>query len=245
MNTLADGSPHSSPGGGLYVQYGCGLCAPEGWLNFDSSLRLRLERLVGLRGLLRQTAGLVFPANVRFGDIVKGLPVAPGSARGIYCSHVLEHLARDDLPVALRNTLNLLVPGGLFRLVVPDLHWRAAQYLKASDRGVPAAADILLDGCKLGIRARERGVMSLMKHRLSKNAHLWMYDFAALKGLLEQAGFVGVRRCELGDANDPMFGLVEDQGRYFESGERELALEATKSSDGRGRLSAATRYRPS
>src|SRR5437764_15364039 len=88
----------------LYVQYGCGLCAPDGWLNFDASPRLKLERSPGLRTMLRATAGLIFPANVWFGDIVRGLPVTDANARGVYCSHVLEHLPRADVPTALRNT---------------------------------------------------------------------------------------------------------------------------------------------
>jgi hypothetical protein len=28
------------------------------------------------------------------------------------------------------------------------------------------------------------------------------------------------------DANDRMFGLVEDRGRFFDDGDRELAIEA-------------------
>jgi hypothetical protein len=59
-----------------------------------------------------------------------------------------------------------------------------------------------------------------------------MYDFAALKALLEQVGFTGVRRCELGDAGDPMFALVEDEGRFFDGGELELAIEAVRPNSG-------------
>src|SRR6266487_4619922 len=104
---------------GLYVQYGCGISAPAGWLNFDASPRLRLERIPGVRAILGSTMGLLFPPNVRFGDIVRGLPIPDGNAYGVYCSHVLEHLAREDLAPALRNTLRILRPGGIFRLVVP------------------------------------------------------------------------------------------------------------------------------
>src|SRR5262245_66367557 len=81
----------------LYVQYGCGICAPAGWLNFDASPRLRLEQIPGICGILRSTVGLLFPSNVRFGDIVRGLPIPDNSAYGVYCSHVLENLARDEL----------------------------------------------------------------------------------------------------------------------------------------------------
>src|SRR5438045_2972494 len=141
---------------GVYVQYGCGLCAPDRWLNFDASPRLKLERSPGLRTALRATAGLIFPANVRAGDIVRGLPVADASAQGVYCSHVLEHLPRDDVPTALRNTHRMLAPGGLFRMVVPDLQWRAAQYLRSAEREDAAAADALLTACALGTREKPR-----------------------------------------------------------------------------------------
>jgi methyltransferase family protein len=214
--------------GGLYVQYGCGLCAPEGWLNFDASPRLRLERTPGLRLALKVTVGLLFPATVRLGDIADGLPVADGAARGVYCSHVLEHLPRDDVPAALRNTYRMLAAEGLFRLVVPDLQWRAARYLEAAEQADPAAADALMMACALGAAKKSRTMLAMLKSQFGRSAHLWMYDFAALKTLLEQAGFAGIRRCEPGDCGDPMFASVEDHDRFFDSGERELAVEAAK-----------------
>jgi SAM-dependent methyltransferase len=214
---------------GRYVQFGCGLCAPEGWLNFDASPRLKLERVPVARSLLRGTVGVLFPANVRFGDIVRGLPVADGSARGVYCSHVLEHVPRNDLPMALRNSYRMLAPGGLFRLVVPDLYWRAEQYVEAAERGDPHAADALMDACMLGTRERARTAVAAARRWFGRNAHAWMYDFAALRALLEKAGFADVRRCELGDCRDRMFALVEVAGRFSDSGERELAIEAVKS----------------
>jgi len=212
----------------LYVQYGCGLCAPDGWLNFDASPRLKIERIPGLRFAVQHTVGLLFPSNVRTGDIVTGLPVADGTAHGVYCSHVLEHLRRDDLPIALRNTFRMLMPGGLFRLVVPDLQWRALRYVRAADHGDADAADALMRSCALGSRARPGSLMSNLRARLSRNEHLWMYDFAALGSLLEQAGFGRVRRCAFGDCDDAMFARVEDRDRFFEAGERELAIEAAR-----------------
>jgi SAM-dependent methyltransferase len=216
----------------LYVQYGCGLCAPQGWLNFDASPRLRLEQIPGVRTILRATVGLLFPLNTRTGDIVRGLPVPDGSASGVYCSHVLEHLPRDDLSAALRNTLRILMPGGLFRLVVPDLHWRAARYLASAGKGDHNAADVLVSGCLLGRRTKAKNLISFVRDHYGDSAHLWMYDFAALKAPLEEAGFTGVRRCELGDASDPMFALVEDEGRFFDRGELELAIEAIRPNSG-------------
>jgi predicted SAM-dependent methyltransferase len=210
----------------LYVHYGCGICAPAEWLNFDASPRLRLERTPGLGGVLRSTMGLLFPLNVRFGDIVRGLPVRKKSAYGVFCSHVLEHLARDDLAPALRNTIQILRPGGIFRLVVPDLQWRALRYVTAAASGKPFAADQFMFAANLGRCAQPKNMISRARECLGHSAHLWMYDFASLKQRLEEAGFVAIRRCDLGDARDRMFDLVEETGRFFDGGERELAIEA-------------------
>jgi SAM-dependent methyltransferase len=211
---------------GLHVQYGCGICAPAEWLNFDASPRLRLERIPGVRGILSWTIGLLFPPNVRFGDIVPGLPIPDKSANGVYCSHVLEHLARNDLAPALRNTLRILRPGGIFRLVVPDLHWRALRYVAAAASGKHSAAEQFMSATGLGRGGRPKDLATLARNYFGHSAHLWMYDFASLRSQLEDAGFVAIRRCELGDAKDRMFDLVEDRGRFFHEGERELAIEA-------------------
>lgn len=84
---------------GQYVQYGCGLSAPNEWQNFDASPTLRFERLF-LIGHLYTKSKSRFPKNVKYGDIVKGLPVFIDSCKGVYCSHILEHLSLSDFGLA-------------------------------------------------------------------------------------------------------------------------------------------------
>jgi hypothetical protein len=116
-----------------YVQYGCGQCAPETWLNFDCSPTLRFERLPLLVGRLYTRNAHRFPTNVQFGNIVKGLPIPNGECKGMYCSHVLEHLSLNEFRLALRNSYAYLRSGGIFRLVVPDLEHLARIYLADGD----------------------------------------------------------------------------------------------------------------
>src|ERR1700761_4288792 len=115
---------------GEYVQFGCGLCAPLTWRNFDAGPAFWLEKHVPLlKPLLLRRGFPDYPANIAYGDVIKGLPVAQGSAAAVYCSHVLEHLALADLRTTLRNTFGYLRPGGIFRFVLPDLEWLAWSYV--------------------------------------------------------------------------------------------------------------------
>lgn len=202
----------------LYVQYGCGMSAPAGWRNFDASPTLRFER-IPLIGYLYTKNAQRFPRNVEYGDVVKGLPVAPGSCDGVYCSHVLEHLALTDLRTALRMTRAMLKPDGVFRLVVPDLETLARDYL--SERS-PNAAHRFMRQTGLGIEVRPRGVVSVLKAWIGNSAHLWMWDYQSLQSELSNAGFQKIRRAAFGDADDPAFQLVEDEGRW----ENCLGIEA-------------------
>ena len=99
----------------MYVQYGCGHTAPKEWTNFDASMTLCWERLPLLGSFYTKNAAR-FPVNVLFGDIVKGLPIQRETCRGVYASHVLEHLALEDFHKALANTRQIMASGGIFRL---------------------------------------------------------------------------------------------------------------------------------
>lgn len=193
-----------------YVQYGCGWSAPKEWRNFDASPTLRFERLP-LIGHLYTKNKSRFPANVEYGDIVKGLPVPPASCKVVYCSHILEHLSLNDFRVALRNTREILQPGGIFRLVLPDLEYSAKRYI---DNASNEAALEFMRGTSLGYESRARGFKGIIVAWLGNSRHLWMWDCRSIQTELENAGFVDVRRASFGDSSDPMFGKVEDNSRW-------------------------------
>lgn len=199
-----------------YVQYGCGLSAPQGWLNFDASPTLRVQRLplIGRLGPVGRLGGPVFPPAVHYGDIVKGLPMAAGSCRAVYSSHVLEHLSLGDLRIALANTHKVLAAGGLFRLVVPDLRVAAQRYV--ADTSDDAAARFMTETF-LGIAERPRGLRGLLKSWLGNSQHLWMWDYPSLRRELETAGFTEIRSARIGDSGDPMFAAVEEESRWVDA----------------------------
>jgi len=194
----------------------------------------RLQRLPVV-GRLVGKAGPRFPDSVRYGDILNGLPIADGTADGVYASHVLEHLSLADCATALSNTFRLLRPGGIFRLVIPDLEARARKYLERLDGGDVQANSWFMRTAGLGAEHRARGLAEAVRAALGNTAHRWMWDEKSMAAALRQAGFVDVRRCRFNDCEDPAFRLVEDPARFFDpvAELEECAMEARK--PGRGR----------
>lgn len=203
-----------------YVQYGCGLSCPEGWENFDASPTLRFERLP-LVGRLYTKNAARFPAGVRYGDIVRGLPVPDGSCEGVYASHVVEHLSLADARTALRNSLKLLRPGGRFRVIVPDLRALTRSYL---DDPSPEACSRFMEKSLLGRRGGDGGWQALAGRILGNGAHLWFWDEPGLTAELRAAGFAEVRPAKPGDSGDPLFDRVEDPARFVDA----VALQARR-----------------
>jgi SAM-dependent methyltransferase len=197
---------------GSYVQFGCGLCAPVSWRNFDAGPAFWLQvHLPILKPTMIKRGYPLYPANIEYGDVIKGLPVAPESAEAVYCSHVLEHLALDELRATLRNVFTYLRPGGTFRFVVPDLEGLVRDYVNSSD--VDAAGRFMRESY-LGVDSQGKGLPRLLRMFFGRSAHLWMWDEKSMKRELALAGFTAIRRARIGDNPDPQFARVEDAGRW-------------------------------
>lgn len=215
-----------------YLQYGCGYSSPNAWVNYDSSLSLRILRIPFIGRLVYKASGnrQIFPDTVHYGDILNGLPEEERSCDGVYASHVLEHLSRADCMVALKNTYNLLKPGGIFRVIIPDLEVRARQYILDIESGIMDANDRFLRACYLGLESKPKSLIARLRKFYGASDHLWMYDFPSMTEMLKKAGFVDIRRCEFGDSADPMFKAVEDPDRFHCKvlNAHEVALEARR-----------------
>lgn len=95
------------------LNVGCGRCYHDAWTNID---------LVA--------AG----PGVRQYDLRRGLPYPDDTFDGVYHSHVLEHLAPGDARSMLTECRRVLRPGGVLRVVVPDLEGIARVYLQTLDK---------------------------------------------------------------------------------------------------------------
>lgn len=205
-----------------YVQYGCGFSAPDGWVNYDASPTLRFER-IPLVGKVFTRNERRFPANVKYGDIVKGLPEKANSCDGVFCSHVLEHLSYEDFKRALANTYAIVKPGGIFRGVVPDLRAAITNYTDNYDKVESPASDFMTF-TMLGIDERKKGPLGSIVAAYGNSKHLWMWDYKSMKYELGKAGFKNIRECKFGDSVDKQFSLAEEENRFWSA----VAFECEK-----------------
>ena len=222
VNSTSGSTPPEGGELGAYVQFGCGLCAPTTWLNFDAGPAFWIERkLPFLKPALIKRRFPDYPANIRYGNVITGLPVRRESARAVYCSHVLEHLALNEFRQTLRNVHSYLVPGGTFRAVQPDLEWLANSYLSSTDS---EAASRFMRDSDLGVPEQKGGMGGVLKLVFGRSAHLWMWDFKNMARELEAAGFTDIRRAQCRDNPEPRFHDVEESSRW----ENCLGIECRK-----------------
>jgi predicted SAM-dependent methyltransferase len=105
------------------LNVGCGSRFHRAWVNVDAAPGGR---------------------EVRAHDVRRGLPFPDRTFDAVYHSHVLEHLDREHGLALLRECRRVLVPGGVIRVVVPDLEGIARSYLEAlqdARRNLPGAGE--------------------------------------------------------------------------------------------------------
>lgn len=191
----------------LKLNLGCGLVAPVGWINIDSSYNARLAKYPEIRRLLRKfkiisetLSEIPWPKNISILDVRKGLPYPDNSVKFIYASHFLEHLLRAKARKLLKECYRVLVfGGGVIRIIVPDFRVCVEKYIETfqkwdeNSQELPPA-EIFLEN----INMYDPGLMKqpfwirFYKKVYDKNTHKWAYDEQSLAYLLKLTGFKNI-----------------------------------------------------
>ena len=195
---------------------GSSLTVADGWLNVDVGLHalfanwplaaLRaLHRLSGFRAqhTADEYASILKDHDYCHHDLTYGVPLPDDSADFVFTSHFLEHLFVEDARHFVNEIWRVLRPGGIARICVPDLEiavewYRQGEKEKALSQFYPPIA--------WGHFAQ----------------HRYLYDFAMLHGLLEQAGFTDIERRSFRE------GAVPDLDVLDVRPEETLYVEAVK-----------------
>jgi predicted SAM-dependent methyltransferase len=178
---------------GVWVNVGSGPNAPSGWMSIDGSWQAWLAT----RPLAASLAHIVtgrevghWPAGIVCRDVRRGLGLAPSSVAVVFSSHLIEHLHRSEAFALLRDAHRALRPGGVCRVITPDLGGLVDAYVTAR-RQSPGAADRLQQALLLhpAETARPGTLLGWYRRATAFDHHKWVYDAASLCQLFVEAGF--------------------------------------------------------
>lgn len=74
-------------------------------------------------------------------NLLEGIPCESNSFDFVYHSHLLEHFSREDGEKFIIECLRVLKPGGILRIVVPDLERIAKNYISLLEEGLQRPED--------------------------------------------------------------------------------------------------------
>jgi predicted SAM-dependent methyltransferase len=141
-------------------------------------------------------------------DFRRPLPLLSESYIQIFTEHTLEHLMPIDANNLLKECNRILAPGGVLRLVVPDLD----RYLDFADGRIPH------DKFR-----RYENYCEAIWHLTQNNNHLSVWNYEMLEKLLRDVGFKAIKRSSYNASNCESL-RVDSEGRMWES----LYVEASK-----------------
>lgn len=231
------------------LNLGCGTRTSPMTINIDFSIYQRLRASSG--GRMAAKLVLTGERRARFdtmsGDIVihnlrKGIPAESNSIDAVYHSHTLEHIDRANVPGFMVEVLRVLKPGGIHRIVVPDLERAVRVYLddlEADGENHDSAIEPFLEQ---SVRRQAFGTsqqaplrrqienLLLGDARRRGETHQWMYDSLNLSQVLKANGFTDIRRVNEKTSAIPGWGEIGldvlDDGSPYKP--ESLWMEATK-----------------
>lgn len=188
------------------VNLGCGLAVAPGWINVDGSLNALVAsmptlfhrlayKFTGAASYYSREAylGLLGGHTFVHHDLKYGLPFDDASVDFVYSSHFLEHLFRQDARRLLTESLRVLKPGGVVRVVVPDLAYAVSLYERGRSEEMLTQYFFVSDDDSYYAR------------------HKFMYDFDSLSALLREVGFKVPRKCGYQTGSTPTLDVLDNR----------------------------------
>jgi predicted SAM-dependent methyltransferase len=188
----------------LKLNIGCGTSGIEGWVNIDNSPSILLSRLPLGKRIFKTPD---WPRDVRRADVRKRIPFGDASVACIYSSHTFEHFSYEESLAVARECFRVLQPGGILRIVVPDLGIMVRDYL--GDTSDPMASHRFVS--RLLLTANIRDLVHAGAH------HKQMFDGRSLIHMLQEAGFATPELSTFGSSRIDEIAEIELESRRCES----------------------------
>lgn len=155
-------------------------------------------------------------------DATSRWPFEDGALSFVYADNMIEHVPLDAARKLLAEAHRCLRPGGVIRLVTPDIRNHVELYLAGAKTLDEPAAQFYRD---IGLVVEHP--VDLVRIPIGSFGHHvgYVYDFETLDAELTRAGFASAARCGLGESEHPeLAGLDKRSGE----GGVQLAVEASR-----------------
>jgi len=188
----------------IKLNLGCGSVRPERWINTDSSLNANIQKipLVG-----KPIAKLFNPveydsSNFRYMNLNKRWGFADNSVDVVYASHLFEHLSLKSAALFMKESYRCLKPGGVIRIVVPDLYKISKKYIQDYESGNADASEFIMWAINMH-REGQYGNAGFIKKMILEiqgypHQHKFMYDEKSMMKLFELNAFKNMLSLEYG-----------------------------------------------
>ncbi len=168
------------------LQLGAGSTFLHGWLNTD---------LLPVSG------------DFLFLDVTRPFPFENGTFDYIFAEHLIEHVPYHSGTLMLRECYRVLKPHGRIRIATPDLETIIGLHTPEKSDRQQGYVRWFIDKFHADLGSyREAFVINGMFYNFG---HSFIYDRATLQISLEEAGFVDVTECKVGESDDENLRQLE------------------------------------
>jgi len=214
VSQIANTTGHaaSEQEGIMKLNLGCGFNIVDGWINVDYALGAKLAKMPLFSTINRKLKIVAsdWDSRVYLHDLTARFPWRDASVDYCYSSHTLEHLTREQGIFLLRESYRVLKPGGVVRIVVPDLKSVIREYEDGTLR-----ADRFLETMGVLYGTEKRGIKKLLAP-FYEFPHKCMYDTPTLVDVMREAGFLADERAAF-ESNIAGIEQIELQDRTVDA----------------------------
>ena len=158
------------------LHIGCGANHLEGWLNTE----------------------LCPHGREIFLDATRPFPLPSGAFAFVYSEHMIEHIPHVHARVMVQECFRILRPGGVIRLVTPNLAFLATLLERDLTPFQNAYIDYSVQ--QYAIEGGAGSGVHVFNHFMRAWGHQFIYDQASLNRLVAEAGFVDISPAGLSES---------------------------------------------
>lgn len=195
------------------VNLGSGLAVEKGWINLDLNINTLFANAPTfvLKFIYNNTSAKKWFSEQDYISILKantfvhhkieyGLPFENDKIDFYYTSHFLEHIFYNEVKFVLKECMRTLKPGGMIRIVIPDLEIALKRYYAGEK--------------KEAMKYFFTDAPDFLSH------HKYMYDYEMMKEQIQEAGFINIQKMEYRRGEVPDIQKLDnrkDESLYIEA----------------------------